>query len=543
MSCTTCHRRHYAPSGARCPYHLGQAIPPEQQPENDADGQNLDLSDSDILSEEEQDGQRSPTPHYSASEFELPSAQPEPQPSTSTEQVASPVNTQNSTETTDTRVQQLEAERTRMAQTQQTLLTQQRTLEAQLDAIKQQWLPQLVQPLQPNQDVRQRTHQHRLYPAIVSQPGSAAQSRASTPTFTQQPEATGNGFYTHREAANQTPHPAVAQHTDQFGRPLFFRSQPTLAPPGAITLQPQISAFTPITRLDIDPTYVAQPAPQPPQQCRPTTTYVPVPQPQTLQPQWPQQNQQAGAAPTTLTELRTDTALMDRAAQVVSSNTQDTTDQSKHPKSGLKRDNTEQVCRVIPWPHEYVTHHTGKAPTYDSLTLSEFAAGNMRIFTQIPGIPPLLYHMASYMSELYDDISDTEWPSVRFAHRVVLQALENGLTDYQALADLRQMRSIAITRATRRNTTPTAGSASAPYKPRQWSNNQNQQVKRPCLPYQKGECGQTRNHQSGQGYVLHACAFCLSSVGRPYGHPESECRRKLQTSKEAKNDESPQENK
>ena len=125
-----------------------------------------------------------------------------------------------------------------MAQTQQMLLTQQRTLEAQLDAIKQQWLPQLVQPLQPNQDVRQRTHQHRLYPALVPQPGSASQSRASTPTFTQQPEATGNGFYTHREAANQTPHPVVAQHTDQFGRPLFFRSQSALAPPGAITLQP-----------------------------------------------------------------------------------------------------------------------------------------------------------------------------------------------------------------------------------------------------------------------------------------------------------------
>ena len=141
---------------------------------------------------------------------------------------------------------------------------------------------------------------------------------------------------------------------------------------------------------------------------------------------------------------------MDRAAHVVTANTQDTQDTGKHPKSGLKRDNTEQVCRVIPWPHEHVLRHTGKPPTYDSLTISEFAAGSMRILAQIPGVPALLVHMASHFSELFDDVMDNEWPSARFARKVVLQAIENGHVDYNMTLEIRQIRTMALTRANRR---------------------------------------------------------------------------------------------
>ena len=91
---------------------------------------------------------------------------------------------------------------------------------------------------------------------------------------------------------------------------------------------------------------------------------------------------------------------MDRAAQIVSQNTQENPDIGKAPKSGLKRDNTEQVRRVIPWPHEHIVRHTGKPPSYDSLSLSEFAAGNMRILGQLPGVPSQLIYMTAYFAEL-----------------------------------------------------------------------------------------------------------------------------------------------
>ena len=144
MSCTSCKQRHYAPSGARCPY-----IPPKNRPESDVDDQQQ-LSDSDLMSEEDTEGTRAGTAPYSASEFELPSGQRDQQPSTSTAQQATPLTLQEFADATSNRVQQLEEERNSMLQTQETLVAQQRQLEAQLAAIRQQWTPG---PLQPNQDI------------------------------------------------------------------------------------------------------------------------------------------------------------------------------------------------------------------------------------------------------------------------------------------------------------------------------------------------------------------------------------------------------
>ena len=546
MSCTSCHRKHYAPTGARCPYKLGEPIPPDQQPEEDRSSQERDISDSEILTDDDQDGQRSPSPPYDSTEFELPSGQPDPTPSTSKEQPASPITLQQFADTTSGRVQQLEEERTRMIQTQELLLTQQRNLEEQLAALTQRWPPQ---GLQPNRDVRQKTPATRPGPSHPSSQGTEPLSRAATPLLSAN-QLEGQAQPPLAGPETTQGHGYIRQDTiEQYNGPPLLRIQTVLPPPATIGLHHRQSAFTPITRLPQEPQEYAPQLPRQislPRSLR--TTPVAQPRPIARQPQhWPPLQPTTTRGPTpgpsTLTELRTDTALMDRAAQVVSHNTQENTESGKNPKSGLKRDNTEQVCRLIPWPHEYVTRHAGKPPTNDSLTLSEVAAGNMRILAQIPGVPPLLYHMAAYLSELYDDISDTEWSSVRFAHKVVLQALENGQTDYSALAELRQMRSIAITRATRRNSTPAQPTQATNSRQRQWTTGQGSQTKRPCIPYQKGECTQPRNHTSAQGYVFHACAFCLSTVSRPYNHTEQECRRKNQAVKDKKNDEQGQEQK
>ena len=205
-------------------------------------------------------------------------------------------------------------------------------------------------------------------------------------------------------------------------------------------------------------------------------------------------------APPTVADLRTDNNLMDQAARIVAQNSQEN-DHGKQPKSGLKRDNAERVCRVILWPHEHVLRQHTKPPTYESLTISEFAAGNMRILAAVPGAPPLVTQIAHYLTELYDDATDTDWPSARFAHRVVLQAMENGRVDYGATQELRQLRSMALNRAmrigvpTQHSTSPTPATRTKP-----WNNNtQNNQNKKPCPAYQRGECQNARGHQSSQG--------------------------------------------
>ena len=149
--------------------------------------------------------------------------------------------------------------------------------------------------------------------------------------------------------------------------------------------------------------------------------------------------------PATLTDLRTDRHLMDQAARTVSLNTQESTDSGKPPKSGLKRDNAEHVQLVIPWPHEHVLRHNAKPPTYESLSLSEFATGNMKILAANSNNATLVSQIANYLAELFDDTTDTDWPTARFAHRVILQAMENGRLDYSCPQELGQMRTMALT--------------------------------------------------------------------------------------------------
>ena len=178
MSCTSCHRKHYAPTGAWCPYKLGEPIPADQLPDEDRSSQERELSDSEILTEDELEAQRSPTPPYNGSEFELQSAQSEPVPSTSTAQPPNPITLQQFADTTSGRVKQLEEERTKMMQTQELLLSQQRSLEQQLAAFTQQWPPQ---GLQPNRDVRQKTPVARQDTALPNSQSTEHLSRATTP--------------------------------------------------------------------------------------------------------------------------------------------------------------------------------------------------------------------------------------------------------------------------------------------------------------------------------------------------------------------------
>ena len=411
-NCTACLQRHYAPSGARCPYKPGDCIPPDLLPDQDIERQGQELSDSDPFTEDEGDDSEPRAQlviSYTGSEFELPSGQTEPTPSTSKEPDHGPVSLQSLADATSQRVRHLEEERARMVATQESLQQQQRTLQQELDAIKRQWNPA---PLQDNADVRSRQPHTQMYPSLTDMESELARSRASTPASSQrttgplQPHATGSQTdgvsQLFPQGAPQALYPVLQPVNTYADQSHHF----------VIQAQPGPSAFTPVApTLSLHPPVPRQPQPGAPTQPTPqaigglSAMRAPPPRGVPIQGGLPQPQAQQQ---TTLTDLRTDRSLMDRAALLVAQNTQEQAEQGKHPKSGLKRDNTEQVCRVIPWPHEHVIRQAGKADTYDSLTLSEFASGSMRILALQPDLPPLVYGMAVYFGDLYDDITDTD---------------------------------------------------------------------------------------------------------------------------------------
>ena len=431
----------------------------------------------------------------SDSDLDIPSAQPEKPvspraptpvvPPSAQPAIPQPVTIQQFAEQTTGRVQQLEVEKTQLTQAHADLQARQDVLQASLEALQRRMGPVV---LQANPDVRSRQ--------LTAHPG---QQRVISPA--------------HRSQRVQHPLPppvprALSQPSPQITHEL---TRP--------------SPYLPVYQVPVQPPVQEQPTPMLP--------ILPLVR-QTHQPDvtlWTQPLMTA--PPTTLTDLRTDRQLMDQAARTVAANTTPELPESgKPPKSGLKCDNAEHVRLVIPWPHEHVLRHNSKPPTYESLSLSEFAAGNMRIIAANAVGVPLVVHMANYLAELFDDATDTDWPAARFAHRVVLQAMENGRLDYSSTLELRQMRSMALTRATRRPTPAPAATAPAP-RQRQWASaSAPSQPKRACTAFQKGDCPQQKSHQSSTGYLFHACAFCLTAVGRTYNHPESECRCKNGSSRE-----------
>ena len=500
-NCSHCKQRHYAPSGAKCPHAPEDVFPLATHPElEDDDSVDIELAALDALDDCPPTPQTPPTPETAEeSDVEIPSGQPDPPtpPRDAHDAVQPPsqqVTIQQFAEDTNDRVQQLELEKTQLTQAHAELQARQDNLQASLDALQRQ-LGLVV--LQPNQDVRQR-HQ-----PPAAQPTEPKQRRVRPPPV--------------GRVLTQPPANGAASHEREGRMPVFqLPSQPIQQQPTPMMpiLPPVRQAARPELPLWIQQTHVSLPTA--PGQV---------------------------SLPATLTDLRTDRQLMDQAARTVSINTQESTESGKPPKSGFKRDNAEHVQLVIPWPHEHVLRHNAKPPTYESLSLSEFATGNMRIMAANAHNTTLVRQMADYLAELFDDTTDTDWPAARFAHRVVLQAMENGRLDYSCTQELRQMRTMALNRATRRPTATPA--ATTTNRQRNWSNNPaggwsnpsgNTQPKRACNAYQKGDCPQSKNHQSAQGYVWHACAYCLATVGRAYNHTEAECRRKA-SAKEPKNEE------
>ena len=125
----------------------------------------------------------------------------------------------------------------------------------------------------------------------------------------------------------------------------------------------------------------------------------------------------------------------------------------------------------------------------------------------------------------------SDWATVRFSHREVLQQLERGLLDPSNMRELEAHREISLRRASRAPVSTT----SSPKKPRQVYNaapgkpsfdqNKNKNV-RSCRHWNDGICNQSADHQTGSVLWLHCCSFCLLTIGRRFSHKVSDCRKK-----------------
>ena len=242
LTCTSCKQKYYVPTGAKCPYGPGETIPPNLLPGNDADAQPQELSDSETFTEDEDDDQAPGTPSYNGSEFELPSGQPDPLPSTSTQPPASPISLQQFVDTTTTRIRQLEQERTQMLQMQESLITQQKAMQEERAAIRQQWQ---VQPLQPNRDVRAKNQGPRLTSDLIATGAATTQ-----PSFPSHPLSRPPSSTRHRSASPSSRAQTPVQHrwsqaSDQTWVPTQWSTTglPT-SQPTQISQHP--SAFTPV---------------------------------------------------------------------------------------------------------------------------------------------------------------------------------------------------------------------------------------------------------------------------------------------------------
>ena len=83
------------------------------------------------------------------------------------------------------------------------------------------------------------------------------------------------------------------------------------------------------------------------------------------------------------------------------------------------------------WPEDYIDRLDGSEPTYESLSLSEFIAGYLSIMEESVPIcqqtQPIIRHI-HYLRGLMEDCFETDWQTVRTAHKQVLHAIEHLLT-------------------------------------------------------------------------------------------------------------------
>ena len=151
-----------------------------------------------------------------------------------------------------------------------------------------------------------------------------------------------------------------------------------------------------------------------------------------------------------------------------------------------------------PWPEDYIDRLDGSEPTYESLSLSEFITGYLSI-----------------MEESVPICQQTDWQTVRTAHKQVLHAIEHGRVSWEDTRSCLDTKTNAIQRVLR------IVSQNLKQNTKQSDN-----VVNPCPLFQSLSCNLPVEHATEGITYTHCCAYCMRRFNNRTTHAEMNCRKK-----------------
>ena len=197
-----------------------------------------------------------------------------------------------------------------------------------------------------------------------------------------------------------------------------------------------------------------------------------------------------------------------QAGNLSSALSQDTcSKQSSKTKS--KKDKVDVV-----WPQDcaFVGHQCSRL-TYEQLNQSQFVLRFLRS-VQEENNTLIRSNMIEYLTDLFQDVCDMGWMSVKGAHLVVMSKMEDGLVTWGDLKKVGKIRKTYVRSSMGSSNTSNSEqhTGSVPRKGFRKSSTI------PCKEFNEGKCTKTFDHDVGLITHKHICAFCLYALNKQYNH-------------------------
>ena len=184
--------------------------------------------------------------------------------------------------------------------------------------------------------------------------------------------------------------------------------------------------------------------------------------------------------------------------------------QSRGKKSGSVSKATDQIKKVLDWPHFHVTKGVNMEPAeYEDLSWEEFVLGYVRMLRD-PDCEFDVALMLEILENLLEDSIDFNWSTVKAFYRTIGLEVEKGKLQWSDSATI-QNRRIIKCRVQK-----------GPQLAQKQERKQSRQVNPNsvcCAAYQVGSCDKGFDHPP----YIHACPFCFTNRNTVCKHRESQC--------------------
>ena len=184
--------------------------------------------------------------------------------------------------------------------------------------------------------------------------------------------------------------------------------------------------------------------------------------------------------------------------------------QSRGKKSGSVSKATDQIKKVLDWPHYHVTKGVNMEPAdYEDLSWEEFVLGYVRMLRD-PDCEFDVAIMLEILENLLEDSIDFNWSTVKAFYKTIGWEVEKGKLQWSDRATI-QNRRIIKCRVQK-----------GPQLAQKQERKQSRQVNPDsvcCAAYQVGSCDKGFDHPP----YIPACPFCFTNRNTVCKHRESQC--------------------